>query len=449
MMRRILWTSLVAGAALSIAASAAVAAGRLTIGSVEGGWVYPYVQPFALPVLGVAGAAIAAAAVLLRLTLRSARPWPSVFAWIAFATLFQAALRPLAPFSFDALLTSPGAHGFYTLAERHRPGEVLRHFNRVRAQAPLHAQSNMPGKVLLVHALRLVTTDPSTLAWLLVIAANLGAIFMFLFARGVFDDEGVGVLAAVFYLFTPARNFFLPLMNPITPAVVLACGWLLMRWLKAGRTADAALMGAALYALVLFEPLPLVVGLLFAGLAVRAIVLGTITWARFIPQAALAIATLIAISETVHAVFGFELVAAFRRIGAHATEFNVQAGRPYGVWVRANLWELALGAGLCQVAAWVGAWAAGLREVRQCRDRAASAVVVYCAGLAAVIVATDLIGINRGEVSRLWIFLACFLQMPAAWVCSRLASPLAASAVLATSILFIALGSARIGFVIP
>jgi hypothetical protein len=64
------------------------------------------------------------------------------------------------------------------------------------------------------------------------------------------------------------------------------------------------------------------------------------------------------------------------------------------------------------------------------------------------LIATDLIGINRGEVARLWIFLACFFQLPAAYVCARLRSDLALLVVLATSALQAALSTALIGFVV-
>ena len=37
-----------------------------------------------------------------------------------------------------------------------------------------------------------------------------------------------------------------------------------------------------------------------------------------------------------------------------------------------------------------------------------------------MLLALDLTGVNRGEVIRLWIFLACLFQVPTAYVCVRL-----------------------------
>jgi hypothetical protein len=52
-------------------------------------------------------------------------------------------------------------------------------------------------------------------------------------------------------------------------------------------------------------------------------------------------------------------------------------------------------------------------------------------------------------VSRLWIFLACFWQIPAAYVCRRLDSALAFNLVLLTTLLQNTLGTAMIAFIVP
>jgi hypothetical protein len=74
---------------------------------------------------------------------------------------------------------------------------------------------------------------------------------------------------------------------------------------------------------------------------------------------------------------------------------------------------------------------------------------VLCLGSAAVLLATDAIGVNRGEVIRLWIFLGCFFQIPAAYVCARLDNRAALLLVLAVTILQATLGTAMIGFIVP
>ena len=63
--------------------------------------------------------------------------------------------------------------------------------------------------------------------------------------------------------------------------------------------------------------------------------------------------------------------------------------------------------------------------------------------------AADAVGINRGEVVRLWIFLACFWQIPAAYVCGRLNSRTAFTLVLIMTLLQDVLGSSMLAFIEP
>jgi hypothetical protein len=81
--------------------------------------------------------------------------------------------------------------------------------------------------------------------------------------------------------------------------------------------------------------------------------------------------------------------------------------RPYGVWVSANIREFSFGVGGCQLVLF--ACAVGLAARRVGRDLPALALSL---GILAAVIATDVIGANRGEVIRLWIFLACFSQVP-------------------------------------
>jgi len=82
------------------------------------------------------------------------------------------------------------------------------------------------------------------------------------------------------------------------------------------------------------------------------------------------------------------------------------------------------------------------------RQRLAHPVATVCAGVLAVLIVVDLIGINRGETIRLWIFLGCFFQIPAAVACATLPGRTAIVTVVACSSLQAALGTAMIGFVV-
>ena len=450
--RGFLLASLAIGFILGLYFSYLVAAQGLLIGSREGRWVYPYLQPVRPWTLAMALAACVACFWLLREEgARSlTKPWRQIFAWLMIGLGVQAALRWLTPFPFERIFTSAGANSFYTVTTHYFASTVMTDFDRMREYFPLHAQSNMPGKLMLLYALRYVSREPVVLAWLVVLVSNLGAVLMYVFVKDLFyDDKRMAGIAAVLYLFVPAKLFFFPLMNTVTPVVALACACLLTRWLTRGLGIYAWLLGVALYGLVFFEPLPLVMGLLFAALVIRALAVSEVRLLRFAIHAGLVVLGFATAYAVVFFAFGFDLLHAFRQIGSDAVAFNQQAGRPYDVWVRENLREFLFGMGICQAVLVAAALVDGLWRNDVTEYRVSRPIVVLCLSLVATLAVIDLIGINRGEVTRLWIFLACFFQIPAAYVCARLESPVALAAVLTTTLLQCALGTAMIGFILP
>ena len=447
--RAILWGGLALGVMLATGLCVATATQVWVVGSSVGGWTYPYVRQLTwTPMLTAVGAVLAAAGILALGTATRGRVWLSLFGAIALATAVHWGWRSQAPFDLETIFRSPGANAFHSFAQEVEPAELLGRFERARRRAPLHAQSNMPGKTLLVHALERVTPRTDVLPWLLIIGSNLGALLLFGLARELLADDRAALYASLLYLFMPARVFFFPIMNTITPVLVVAFAWILVRWLRTSSTVDAAVAGGLLYLLVFFEPLPLVMGLFFVTIAVAAMVRGTMRPGTFAIQSAAMLAFFALTAVVVYEATGFDLLDAFRQIGAHAVEFNDVAGRPYAVWLRANLGEFLVGSGpapivlafIVPVAAWsrrssIASWFA-------------QPAVAASLGVLAVLLVTDLIGINRGEVTRLWIFLACFFQLPAAWACAALQHRGAILALLIVAIVQAAIGVATIGFVV-
>ena len=433
---------------LALTVSAAVATQSWTLGSVEGRWIYLYARrPFPWRQLLVFVTIAAPAAGLLFLRPRPRSVWINVAIWILFATGAYWLLRSHVQEDLQTVFVSPVANSFYTVAQEHTPSDVLSRFGRTRRAAPLHGRSNMPGKTLLIHALTAVTTRTDLLPWLLIILSNLGALLVFGLARDLFDSPRAAVYAAVLYLFTPARLFFFPLMNTVTPLFGLGCAWLLVRWLKTGATVYPVALGVALYALVMFEPLPLVLGLLFLLLIAGAIARGEIGWERFALQGCATIVMFIATFQAVLWTTGFDLARGFEQIGAHAVEFNTLEARPYGTWVWANLGEFLFGVGPSQLVLALVALAHSTASGQDWRISLRHPLTLTAAGLFAVLLTTDLIGLNRGEVIRLWIFLACFFQLPAAYLCATVNNRTAIAIVLGATLLQVSLAVGMIRFI--
>jgi hypothetical protein len=447
--RLTLRAAVAAGALVSIVVCVLIARQSLILGSPSGGWFYHYQQRFSVQLLGVFVLAFAPAGILLAVPDGGRREWVRFTLWLAAAAWMQAVLRTIAPFSLETLFVSDGANSFYGFAQQHAWTDLLAHFARLTGNAPLHAQSNLPGKVTLIYALQLLTRNPQFLSWMVVAISTAGGVLIYAFVRMLFADARVALLAAVLYWFYPARLFFLPIMNTVTPLFILGCGCVLLWWLRTGRTAAALLLGVTLYVLVFFEPLPLVMGLLFLALSLRAIAIGGITPQRFALQAGVALMAFIVTSEAIYAATGFELVRSLQRIAAHAASFNATEGRPYAFWALENPAEFLFGIGPCQATLFFAMLVTALRGREALATRLRRPIAVLSLGLLAVLIAVDAIGINRGEVIRLWIFLGCFFQIPAAYACAMLPGRGAFAVVLACSLLQATLGLAMIGFVVP
>jgi hypothetical protein len=147
-------------------------------------------------------------------------------------------------------------------------------------------------------------------------------------------------------------------------------------------------------------------------------------------------------------VFDFDLFDALRRITEHAVEFNINEGRPYAYWLSGNLREFAFGIGMGQAILFVVSLFSSLGAARTQPGVLMTPVGLLSTSLALILLITNLLGVNRGEVIRLWIFLACFFQIPAAYLCARLDNRFALILVLSMTILQAAIAMAMIGFVV-
>ena len=447
---RALWVWLVSGSLVSLFVFYSIASRSLLLGSREGGWTYEYVENFRARTMIISLIASAfSAALVFRLRPGVTRSdWPIVLAWIALALGLQGLIRALTPFTFERIFIDDGANSFYSVTRDFTAGSVLGDFDRLRASWPQHAQSNMPGKLMLVYALRNLSQQPAVLAWLTVVISNFGAVLMYLFVRELFMERRIAIYAAALYLLMPAKLYFFPLLNTVTPVIALGCALLVIKWLRTGHVGYAAALGVALFGVVFYEPLLLVLGLLFALFVGRALWLGQISWPRLLTQGGVVLAAWLAAYAMVRVSFGFDLVNAFRQIAEDAIRFNDEAGRPRWIWIRENLREFFFGVGVCTATVFWAALADGFRPGEPWRERLTRPITVLCLGLAAVLLALDVIGVNRGEVIRLWIFLACLFQIPAAYVCARLDTPVAPMLLIAVTVMQAGLGTAMIGFLI-
>ena len=440
-----------AGTVLSLVVSGSIAAGTFVLGSSSGGWVHGYLYPFqfrSIAIFAVVGAGCSVLAMVPLAEVRR-REWRILAMWFALGLCAQGVLRGLSPYTMDGLFLGDGSNGFYQPTLQYGSVELLRDFDRIRPMLPLHPSTNMPGKVILMYALGLVSQRPLVLAWLVVVVSNLGGLFLYLFVRDWLDDRETALAAAILYLFVPSKLLFFPGLNAVTPVFVLACAWLWVRLLESRRVIYGLALGAVAYGAVFYEPTPSVMGLLFLFLTAYAWWWGDIDLWTVVKLSVVVAVGFVVTYGVFLVLFQFDLLATLRRVAADAVIFNARVRRHYYPWIAQNLLDLAFGAGLCQTVLFCAVALIAVSSKTLAAGNTDGRMAALCLGTAIALVATDLAGINRGEVVRLWIFLACFLQIPAAYVCRRLDSRAALILVLGTTILQTALSASMLAFLQP
>ena len=440
-----------AGTVLSLVVSGSIAAGTFVLGSSSGGWVHDYLYPFQFRSIAIFAIVFACCAVLAMVPLAEVnrRQWRMLAMWFALGLCAQGVLRGLSPYTMDGLFLADGSNGFYQPTLQYGSVELLRDFDRIRPTLPLHPSTNMPGKVILMYALGRVSQRPIVLAWLVVVVSNLGALLLYLFVRDWLDDRETALASAILYLFVPSKLLFFPGLNAVTPVLLLACAWLWVRLLQSRRVIYGLALGAVAYGAVFYEPTPSVMGLLFLFLTAYSLWLGDIDLWTVVKLSVVVTLGFVATYGLFLVLFQFDLLGTLRRVAADAVIFNARVRRHYYPWIAQNLLDLAFGAGICQTVLFCGALLMAVSRKTLAAGDTHGRMAALCLGTVMALVATDLAGINRGEVVRLWIFLACFMQIPAAYICRRLDSRAALILVLGTTMLQTTLSASMLAFPQP
>jgi hypothetical protein len=433
----------------SLAAVVAIARQSLWWGASSGRWIYDYFRAFAPELLAPASAAVAIVVGLAFLTpwLLRRSEWLAVTAWLSGGLAADLLAHAYANRPLGNAVTRDATNGFYSPTREFGALELMRNYRELMDSLPLHAQTNMPGKILLYYVLRLFTDAPDLLGVLVVVVSGLGGLLLYLAVRDLFGDRRVAVYSLALYLLVPGKVYFFPVLNTVSPVPILACFLVFTRYLRTRRRVYALGLGVTLYALVLFEPLPLAMGLLFAALLGAGVWRGAVTRREAALLVGLAAAAFLVVHLAMRLVLQFDLVGLFRHLLAEAQAFNETSRRRYDIWVRQNLMDFALGAGVASVVVAAAGLGVALRGgARSLKERLTRTETVWAASILAILAVLDLLGVSRGEVVRLWIFLACFLQVVPAWLLAQARAPWPLALLAGCQVLQAAIGSAMVEF---
>jgi hypothetical protein len=233
---------------------------------------------------------------------------------------------------------------------------------------------------------------------------------VYLLAREWFGDRRAALFTFAFYVFMPSRIYFVPILNALTPLFLLIPMCLLELHFRTRRAWPLLLMGIASYWLLIFEPLPFAATPIVLWQVFRRVQRGELRWAEAGRAVVYPTLAFLGAHAAMRLLFGFDTVAALRFALQHARQFNESTARPYWLWVPHNLKDFFLHVGPGQamlffVALWTSV-------------RTRSADSWLAPSLAAVLIVLTCLGINRGEVVRLWIFLGVLLLIAAAHACA-------------------------------
>lgn len=414
-------------------------------GCKAGNFIHPYFPFYNLSPLWYALPSALLLAALPAFFVRSLlrRTWLLIFLTLICGTLSLVAIRSAYYFPMGAVVRSDRSSSFWSPTLKYSAREVLEHYNEIVSSLPQHARSNMPGKMLLFHFLVLFTKSPAAVGWLILISSNLAGVLVYLLCRELDFGRLASFYALLFYLFLPSRIYLAPIPNILSPALIVLALYLFVRFLKTKRKLHLIFMGALFYVLLLYEPLPFVTGIVFLAL------IGYFAWKKrlgipdFVAIAVYPISAFLLVHALMYWTFHFDCLKTFQFLAHEATAFNAMKDRSYSIWIVHNLKDFFVNTGAATTVLMLATW------YQVARQRTMNLATVMLISITAVLLVTDLLGVNRGETTRLWIFLMALFQIPLAFYCRRQKDPALPWIVVLANVFQTVICLNQVAFVIP
>lgn len=423
-------------------------------GSAPGGWVYPYFSStnpvatwIAIAVLLLCGVLIFGGSWAIRKHEKT-----TLAACFVIAVCVQVLLQSVYRYPMSEIIISDMANSFFSAAGKLTPGELLSSFTNLASTLPLHARSNMPGKILLFQLLRLLTSDAQVLGYIIVAVSTTGGLFLYGIVKRFFKDQTAALYAFILYILLPCKQDFFPILNTVTPVFILLALYLFILYLDSDKSFFLLLLGVWMYLLVIFEPSPLVTGIIFLGILVKKTAENKLRALDFLKIVLIPAAGFGFVYVIFYAVFSFDLISVFRYVLNDAQQFNTVADRGYAIWFFENGKSFFVDVGIPVMMIFLFSSVALLIDGQNKGKKIIhwSDESLYMLSLGLTYLILIFMGINRGETTRLWIYLAVFFQVPAALFMARKVQSHPAFFLLAATLVIQTLTTLpRVSFIIP
>ena len=385
-------------------------------GSVLGNWVDPYLSsvpvfPRWVPLIVLSSLGLL---VFLGSKLIHSHERITLLVLFLFAFCTQALIRKIYPFSLGTIVQSDGANSFYTPALSYSTVEILSKFITLAPLLPLHAKANMPGKILLFELLRLITASPETMGYLIIFLSSLGTLLLYGICKRLFQNKLIAFYAATLYILLPGKLFFLPILNTVTPVLMLLCFYLFVIYLDTKNLWISLLLGVSGYILILFEPSPLITGVVLIGILIHAIREKRFSSRDFYRLVSYSSLGFLIMFILFYALFSFNIFQSFFYILKEQQNFISSYERGYLIWIIENSKDFYYGAGIPVMILFIYATALIFVQTKNLKNIAQWPLEsIFTISILVAFLLLLFLGINRGEVIRLWIYLAVLFQIPA------------------------------------
>jgi hypothetical protein len=381
----------------------------ITIGSVEGNFAYPYIgNPnyknffIALAILFLCFYYRQRLFEFINKSLKNKETFTICITFIV-GTLLELWIRGASNNSLSSIIENVVANGYYTVAISDLSIlDYLRNFSEVASLLPSHAKTNMPGKVIFFSALSAITNNVTLMGVIIVAISNITSIVIYLLCRTWFEKKYIAWLAMAIYILTPGKIEFQPILNTVNPVLIYVSLYLLTLSFVRLKLSLAFYSGCILFFQFIFDPLPFALGpfylavVLWYGWKMRSV---------FHPvlMCCSVLVGIIFMGLLFKWVFGFDVVKAFLYCLKEAMDFNAIYQRTYNVWVIQNLKEYFLGAGVASSIFVMSGLFHLIKEIKPLIKFDFQKYLLISFFITVLIL--DLLNFNRGEITRLWIFM--------------------------------------------
>ena len=168
------------------------------------------------------------------------------------------------------------------------------------------------------------------------------------------------------------------------------------------------------FILALFEPSPLITGVVMAGITIHAVKEGRLARKELFKLIIYTASGFLITALLFYIVFSFNFFQSFHYLLNEARNFNINDERGYWIWIIENSREFLYGAGVPVMIIFIYMVILIFAQTKNLKAATQwSLENVFVISLFVNFLLLLFLGINRGEITRLWIYLAVLFQVPA------------------------------------